>query len=200
MLALPSGPQPAPKRQIFVGTAAACVAGTMLIGTMMATWLAFRAAAPNRAGDPDERLVIKDWLPASITVPETPTNMMLVGLAVACVMAQWAVYAGKRGIHTHTGMAIGMTFLMGLAVVNAQAFVWSKMGVPVASQYGALFYAATGAMTALMLTGLAYTVVAGFRYLGGRTSEIEVLSAHAMYWYFLTAAFTVVWFVIYVQK
>ena len=200
MLALPPGPQPAPKRQIFVGTAAACVAGAMVIGTQIATWLAFRAAAPDRAGDPDERLIIRDWLPADIVVPETPTNMMLVGFAVACVMAQWAVYAAKRDIRTHTGMALGMTFLMGLAVINAQAFVWGQMGVDVATKYGALFYGATATMTALTVLGVVYTVVGAFRYLGGRTSEVEVLSAHAMYWYFLTAAYSVVWFVIYVQK
>lgn len=200
MLALPPGPQPAPKRQIFVGTAAACVAGAMLVGTMMATWLAFRAAAPNRAGDPDERLVIKDWLPADITVPETATNIMLVGFAVTCVMAQWAVYAGARRIRTHTGMALGMTLLIGLATLNAQVFVWTNMGVPVGTTYGALFYAATGTMAALLVAGLVFTVVSIFRYLGGRSGEVELLSAHAMYWYFLTAAFAVEWFVIYVQK
>jgi hypothetical protein len=26
------------------------------------------------------------------------------------------------------------------------------------------------------------------------------VSAHALYWYFLTVAFTAVWFVVYVQK
>ena len=34
----------------------------------------------------------------------------------------------------------------------------------------------------------------------GLTKELEVVSASALYWYFLTAAFTAVWFVVYVQK
>ena len=43
MLALPPASQPAPRRQVFVGTAVAGAAGFMLIGGMMATWLKFRA-------------------------------------------------------------------------------------------------------------------------------------------------------------
>jgi len=66
--------------------------------------------------------------------------------------------------------------------------------------FHSMFYAATGAMTALLLSGLVYTAVAAFRYLGGRSKDVELLSAHALYWYFLTAAFCPVWFIIYVQK
>jgi cytochrome c oxidase subunit 3 len=35
---------------------------------------------------------------------------------------------------------------------------------------------------------------------GGRLDDTRVASAHALYWYVLTAAFTAVWFVVYVQK
>lgn len=200
MLALPPGPQPAPKRQIFVGTAAACAAGAMLIGTMMATWLAFRAGAPTRPGEAGERDIITDWLPAEIVVPEVATNIALIGFGVACIMAQWAVYAGKRRYVTHVGMALGMNVLIGLATLNAQVYIWSQMGVTVNTPYGALFYAATITMTALLVGGLIFAMVAAFRFLGGRTSEVEILSANAMYWYFLAAAFALEWFVIYVQK
>jgi heme/copper-type cytochrome/quinol oxidase subunit 3 len=55
-------------------------------------------------------------------------------------------------------------------------------------------------MMLLFVSGLVYTAVAAFRYLGGRTKELEIVSASALYWYFLTVAFTAVWFVVYVQK
>jgi cytochrome c oxidase subunit 3 len=42
--------------------------------------------------------------------------------------------------------------------------------------------------------------VATFRYLGGRTRDREILSAHAMYWYFMGAVYTTLWFVVYVTK
>ena len=199
MLALPPASQPAPRRQVFVGTAVAGAAGFMLIGGMMATWLKFRADAPVR--ESLKRGFIKDWMPDKIVVPETAANMMLLGLFVICIMAQWAVYSAKRNDRTHTGLALGVTALLALATINAQIAIWTQMGVGANDgAFHSMFYAATGAMTALLLSGLVYTAVAAFRYLGGRRNIKKHVSAHALYWYFLTAAFCAVWFVIYVQK
>ncbi len=199
MLALPPASQPAARRQVFVGTAVAGAAGFMLIGGMMATWLKFRAEAPVR--ESLKRGFIKDWMPDKIVVPEIAANMMLLGLFVICIMAQWAVYSAKRNDRTHTGLALGVTALLALASINAQIAIWTQMGVGANDgAFHSMFYAATGTMTALLLSGFVYTAVAAFRYLGGRTKEVELVSAHALYWYFLTAAFCAVWFVIYVQK
>ena len=199
MLALPPASQPAPRRQVFVGTAVAGAAGLMLIGGMLATWLKFRADAPVR--ESMKRGFIKDWMPAKIVVPEVAANMILIGLFVICIMAQWAVYSAKRNDRTHTGLALGVTALLALASINAQIFIWTQMGVGARDgAFHSMFYAVTGTMTALLLSGLVYTAVSAFRYLGGRTKEVELVSAHALYWYFLTAAFSALWFVIYVQK
>ena len=199
MLALPPASQPAPRRQVFVGTAVAGAAGLMLIGGMLATLLKFRADVPVR--ESLKRGFIKDWMPAKIVVPEVAANMILLGLFVICIMAQWAVYSAKRNDRTHTGLALGVTALLALASINAQIFIWTQMGVGARDgAFHSMFYAATGTMTALLLSGLVYTAVSAFRYLGGRTKEVELVSAHALYWYFLTAAFSALWFVIYVQK
>ena len=199
MLALPPAPQPAPRRQVFVGTAIASVIGTMLIGGMLAVWLQFRADSPTREGG--KVGFIKDWMPEKIKVPEVAANMMLIAFFVVCVMAQWAVWSAKRNDRQHAGMALGMTLLMGLATLNAQIFIWSQMGVDVrGGAFNSMFYAITGVMTFLVIAGLVYTAVATFRYLGRGNSDVPTLSAHALYWYFLTAAFTAVWFVVYVQK
>ena len=47
---------------------------------------------------------------------------------------------------------------------------------------------------------IAFSAVAAFRYMGGRTSDREIVSAHALYWYFLGASFFALWFVVYVTK
>ena len=199
MLTLPPAPQPAPKRQVFVGTALVSAAATMLVGGMLAIWAQFRADAPFR--ESPRRGPIKDWMPKDIVVPEVAANMMLIAFCVVCVMAQWAVWSAKRNDRQHAGMALGMTLLMGLATLNAQIFIWSQMGVDVrGGAFNSMFYAITGVMTFLVIAGLVYTAVATFRYLGRGNSDVPTLSAHALYWYFLTAAFTAVWFVVYVQK
>ena len=167
---------------------------------MLATWLQFRADSPVRESENGNGLV-KDWMPAAIKVPEVAANIILIAFVVACIMAQWAVYAAKRDDRAHAGTAFGLTALFGLAILNAQMFIWVQMGVGIRDgAFHSMFYAITGTMTFLLLTGIVYTVGTAFRYLGGRTREVSVVSAHALYWYFLAAAYAAVWFVVYVQK
>ena len=174
-----------------MGTALACVAGTMLIGGMLAVWVLFR----ERVVDAGERF------PLDYIIHEVATNVMLMTLWALCIFAQWAVYAAKRGDRAHTALALGVTGLFALAYINAQAFVWSQMEVEIADEYyGALFYAVTGTMVAVVAAGLIYTVVAAFHSLSGRLQETEVLSGHALYWYWTAAAYSAVWFVVYVTK
>ena len=199
MLTLPPAPQAAPKRQVFVGTALVSAAATMLVGGMLAIWAQFRADAPFR--ESPRRGPIKDWMPDKVVVPEVAANMMLIAFFVVCVMAQWAVWSAKRNDRQHAGMALGMTLLMGLATLNAQIFIWTDMGVGVRDgAFHTMFYALTGTMAFLVIAGLVYTAVATFRYLGRGRSDVAIVSANALYWYFLTAAFTALWFVVYVQK
>jgi len=118
-----------------------------------------------------------------------------------CFFAQWAVYSARRQDRGHTGLALSVVAILALSFINAQAFVYSQMEVELAEgAYGALFYAVTGTMMALVIIGLIFTVVAAFRTLGGRDWQSEIVSAHALYWYFAAAAYSAVWFVVYVTK
>jgi cytochrome c oxidase subunit 3 len=66
--------------------------------------------------------------------------------------------------------------------------------------YETLFYAVTGTMLALIVSGVVYSLVALFRVWAGRMGDHDVLAAHALYWYALGGMFLAVWFVVYVQK
>lgn len=190
-LELPPAADPAPRRQLFVATALAAVAGSMLVGAMLAVWVLLR----ERVVDVGERF------PVDYVITEVATNVMLMTIWGLCLFAQWAVYSGSRGDRAHTGLALGVVAILGIAFINAQAFVYSQMGVGIGDDYyGALFYAVTGTVLAIVVAGLVYTTVAAFRALGGRLQETEILSAHALYWYFAATAYTAVWFVVYVTK
>ena len=191
-IALPAAAPPAPRRQILVATALACVAGATLVGGMLAIWVLLRERFLDGGGE---------RFPVDYIITEVATNVMLMTLFALCLFAQWAVYAARRGDRAHTAVALGIVAVLAIAFINGQAFVWYTMGVPLAAEYyGALFYALTGTMIALVVAGLVFTTVAAFRALGGRLGDIEVLSAHALYWYFAAAAYTAVWFVVYVTK
>ena len=70
---------------------------------------------------------------------------------------------------------------MALALINAQAYVYNQMDLPIAEGgYAGMFYAITGTMIALFLVGLVFTAVTAFRFLGGRTDDREIVAAHAL--------------------
>ena len=196
MLALPSAAAPAPRRQVFVGTAVGCVAAGSLIGAMLALWMRFRTDALNSS-----RAL---WIPKGIKVPMVPANTMLLAFIPICVFSQWAVYAARRDARSHTAMALGLVGIIGLAVINAQAFIYERMKLAVnakaATGFNTMFYALTGTFVLLVIIGIGFSAITAFRYLGGRTTDREIVSAHALYWYFLSAVFCALWFVVYVTK
>jgi heme/copper-type cytochrome/quinol oxidase subunit 3 len=197
MLALPSAAAPSPRRQLFVGTALACAAAGSLVGAMLALWLRFR----------HEALALADhvpWVPKGIKVPLVPANTMLLTFVPICIFAQFAVYSARRGARSHTALALALVGILGVAVVNAQAYIYVRMNLPVASTnstaFNTMFYAITGTYTLLVVIGIAFSAITAFRYLGGRIADREIVSAHALYWYFLGASFFALWFVVYVTK
>lgn len=199
-IALPAAPAPAPRRQVLIATVLASAAGSMVMAGLLATWMKYRAAAPTRASS-DGLVTIKDWMPKSVVIPEVVTNLTLFAFVIVCVMAQWAVYSAKRRQSAHRSLALGTTLLMGLAALNSQIAVWNQMELELAaSAYNTMFYAVTGTMAVLIAIGMAFSAVAFFRSVGGRDDDQQVVSAHALYWYFCTAAFVAMWFVVYVQK
>lgn len=199
-IALPAAPAPAPKRQALVAATVASAAAAMLMAGMLAIWLRFRAAAPVRESS-DGLKLIKDWLPENLKIPEVATNTMFVTFFVGCVMAQWAVYASKRRDNGHVNLALAVCFIIGAAIINAQVAVYLQFDVGIADgAYQTMFYAITGAMIVLVAVAMMFTAVALFRSIGGRANNTDVFAAHALYWYAITAIFTAVWFVVYVQK
>ncbi len=193
MQALTAGPARPPRRQVFVGTALACVAGTMLYGGMVALYIRLRQSELNAGSGV--------WKPADSIVPEVATNNMLIAFLAVFVFTQWAVHAARRGYRSHVGMALGLVALVGVAIINGQAFAYRQMDLGIADgTYQMMFYALTGTFLALMIVGLVFTMVTAFRYLGGRIHDREIVAAHAMFWYFLGAVYSVLWFVVYVTK
>ena len=196
MLALPTAAAPAPRRQVFVGTALGCMAAASLLGAMLAIWMRFR----NEALDVPKG----QWVPKGIKIPLVPANTMLLAFLLIGVFAQWTVYAARRDARSHVALGLTLVGVIGVAIVNAQAFIYARMKLPIAGKgataYNTMFYAITGTFLLLLIVGIAFSVITAFRYMGGRTTDREIVSAHALYWYFLSALFFALWFVVYVTK
>lgn len=185
---------------ITVATAFVAAAAAALMGSMLAIWLDFRAKAPTRIAS-DGVSLIKDWLKKDIAIPEVAANTMMFTFLIVCVMAQWAVYAGRRGDKSHTTLALAVSLFAGLALLNAQVALWMQMEIVLRDDaYQTMFYTITGVMFALIASAVTYSLVAMFRVLAGRTNDHDVLTGHALYWYATYGIFTALWFVVYVQK
>lgn len=190
--ALPAAPVPPPRRQVFVGTAIASAAALMLVGGMLAVWILQRQAALDSG---------EDWFPSGAHLPEVPANVLLITVLTVPVFAQWAVYAARRHDRLHIGLSLGLVVVLGLAAINAQAYIYNRAEIAVAdSGYAAMFYALTGVTIALLIIGIVFSLVTMFRLLGGRDAERELVASNALYWYVLTVVFSAVWLIVYVTK
>ncbi len=89
------------------------------MGGMLAVWVLLR-----------ERVVdVGGRFPVDYVIPEVASNVMLMTVWALCLFAQWAVYSGARRDRAHTALALGVTGLLAIAFINAQAFVYVDMGV-----------------------------------------------------------------------
>jgi cytochrome c oxidase subunit 3 len=191
MLALPPAPSPPRPRTLFVATALACAAGAMVFAGLLGIYLALRERAGNSTAE---------WLPRGVEIPDIAANTMLVTMVGACVMAQWAVYAINRDNRRDTTVALAILAVFGVAVLNAQVYIYNTMGLDIsANRYNTLVYAVTGTFVVALVIGIAFAALMAFRELGGRYSarDHDGLSSLALYWYFLLVAFVGVWYCIY---
>jgi heme/copper-type cytochrome/quinol oxidase subunit 3 len=183
---------PAPpirRRELLFATAFASAGVVMVFVTLLGAYLAAR----NGAGEA--------WLEGS-RIPLTQANMQMATMVMAAVTMQWAVYAISRDDRLHAYLALGITLLLGLAFVNQTTFLVKQSGVVLAEPGGALFYSVVGVQAAMVLAGVVYIALMGFRALAGQFSsrQPDGISAAAVYWYVCVATYAVVWIAIYVMK
>src|SRR5436309_2972249 len=99
---------------LFVATALACGGGGMRFAGMLAVWIALRDAAGGTSAA---------WLPKGLALPGVASNMMLIIMAGASVMAQWAVYAMAHDDRRDAVIAAALMVIFGIAVFNAQVYI-----------------------------------------------------------------------------
>ena len=198
--ALGAGPKMIVRRPILVLAGLLSTVSAMVMGSMLAIWLDFRSNAPLREST-DGTKMLRDWLPENIKIPEVATNTMMMTFVITCVMAQWAIYSSRRNDSKHTSLALGVVLLTEISLINAQLAVYTQMGIGVRDgSYMTMFYAVTATMLAMIVVCTGFTLLALFRSIGGRSGDKDLVIAHAVYCYAISAIFSMLWLVVYVQK
>jgi cytochrome c oxidase subunit 3 len=179
---------------MFVGTALTGTAVLMMVAGLLGAYLAVRDAAGGTTAT---------WLPEGVAFPEVAANIMLFTVLACSVTAQWAVWSMHRADRAGASLALTLTALFGLALINAQVYIWVEMELPIAdAQFNTLFYAVTGTFVALVIAAIAMAAITAFRSFAGRYSakDTEGIAANALAWHLLTVAFVAIWFAVYVTK
>jgi len=143
-----------------------------------------------------------EWL-AGVNLPLTTPNMMIVTVALSCVPAQWALWAVARNDRANAYVALGLTMLFGVALINSQYWLYQQMDLAIADSVQAvLIYAISGSFIALLVSAMAYLAVVTFRTLGGQYGphQHDAVTGAVIYWYVMAAIFAVIWLAVYVTK
>ena len=190
------GPLPPPvvarPRVLLVGTVFACAAVLATFGGLLAIYLATRAS--TLAAD-------DEWL-GGANIPLTPGNMSLIGFVLSLFTMQWAVWAIGNDDRRHTWMAFAATLFVGAFHMVGTGFLYSQMGLEVATPQGALVYALTGSHLVFLGAAMVFAALMAFRTLGGQYSakDREGVVAAAVVWYVMVAVYGAIWYAVLVTK
>lgn len=192
-LALPPAAPPARPRVLLVGTALVAAATFMTFAGLAGLYVTNRAAAISSGAT---------WLPDGSTIPLTPANMAFATMLISAISMWWAVDAVGRNDRQMAYLALGLTIMFGVAVINATSFLYTQIDLPVATVPGVLFFTITGGHLAMVVGGMLFAGVMVFRTLGGEYSgrDREGLVAAALFWYVAIAVHAVIWYAIYIVK
>lgn len=191
---LPPAPPVQRPRVLMVGTAFATGATLMVFAGLIGMYLSRRTELIS-AGDA--------WLPKGVEIPLQQPNIMLFTLIASAVTVQWAVYAISRNDRTNTYLALGLTFVFGIAYINMQSYLYTLMKFDVTANQQAVFvYAITGAHIIMVVIAMIFVVLMAFRALAGQESrrQHDGISAAALFWHASVVVYVVIWLAVYVAK
>ena len=185
------------RRTLQVGTGFAAAAVLMYFGGLLGVYFSERAdflrANPGQS-----------WIPAGARVELTAPTVMAWTLLLSVVTMQWAVHATARDDRRHTLMALLVTAMFGVAVINQTAFQYGQMGLTIdgGSLAAPLIYTISASHLALVVVVLVYLFIMTVRTLTApRTSvHLDGMSAAAVLWHVMVFVYLVIWVGLFVTR
>jgi heme/copper-type cytochrome/quinol oxidase subunit 3 len=173
MLALPPAAAPRHRRSTTLAALLLGTAGTMVIGGLIAAFLAVDGA-------------VEDFPPADLAPDNYTAVTLMITLAMVSAFAEWAVYALRQGERGHALMAYGLSLGLALAGGNALWYLASRFPFGAVDHlYGTLVYAMVAAVAAFLFLATGFLLFAFFRVLGGQADapDSELPRAAAAFWH-----------------
>ena len=188
---------PAPEdnrpRTILVATSLASAAAFMFFVGLISFYASERQTALG-AGE--------GWLPSD-DISIVPGNMMFFTMWMSAATMGWALYSLKNNDRINAYVALGLTAMFGLAVMNQTVFYYNDVGVALADgRAELLFFVVTGSFLALMGAAVLFLAFMTFRAMAGQFTDrnMDAMTAAAIFWWTTVAVYMIVWYTIYITK
>ena len=189
---LPPAPLNRP-RTLVVGTAFITSAVLMFFGCLFAIYFSIRS---------DTMAWGTEWFPEN-AISLVPGGMNMATLTVSVATMAWAVYAVKNDDRVHAYLALILTALMGIAMINQTVFYYMDIALPIDhSEAALLLYVITGAHLVMVGVGVFWLGLLLLRAFGGQDTSRhrDLVSAASLYWYAMVFIYTFIWLFIYIGK
>lgn len=185
---------------LVIGSVLGAAGGAMVVLTLLGIYLAERGRW--LAEHIDEEGVVEPWLNANI-IPLTMPSTMAGTLGLSAVTMLWAVHAVRRDDRTNSLIALIITAVLGVAVINGSAFLWATSGLAVReSAQALLLYSVMGAHLVMVGLGTGALVLLAIRLIGASapSRDEEAVTAISIFWLVTTAVYIILWYAVYITK
>ncbi len=189
---LPAAP-PSRPRTLLVASAFGTGGVLMFFGTLFAIYASVR----------DDALAWGvEWFPEG-AIQLVPGGMNMATMALSAITMAWAVHAVIADDRIHAYLGMGLTAVLGIAMINQTVFYFNDIGLPIDhSQSATLLFVIVGAHLAMVGIGVLWLGLLLLRAFGGQDTgrHRDLVAAAAIYWYAAVAVYTVIWLSIYIAK
>lgn len=186
-------------RTLVVGTAFAAVASIMVFVGLFSVYIAVRQ---------NNEFLVENGLGGSLWFPEgavqiAPGTMMLFTTWISAFSISWAVQAIRNDDRRNAYTALGLTILMGAAVINQMAFAIGDFGLPIDRSTPALMlYVIYGSYIVFVAVAIAFVLLMAIRAIAGQfnSRNADGVQAAALFWYATVIVYMPVWYLITITK
>lgn len=191
--------EPQRNRTVVVGASFAAAATLMMFAGMIAVYVSIRQ---NNEHLIEQGLGGSVWFP-DLTIQIAPGTMMLFTAMISLFTMAWAVQAIRNDDRRNAYVAMGLTILMGAAIINQVVFAIGDFGLPVdRSTPALLLYALYGAFVVALSVAIIGVFLMLLRAIAGQfdSRNSDGIQAAAIYWFAVILVYPAIWYLISITK
>jgi heme/copper-type cytochrome/quinol oxidase subunit 3 len=198
-LGAPPAPELSRNSTLIVGTAFAAVASIMVFVGLFAVYIAVRQ---------NNEFLVENGLGGTLWFPEgavqiAPGTMMVFTTWISAFSISWAVQAIRNDDRRNAYVALGLTILMGAAIINQMAFAISDFALPIDRSTPALMlYVIYGSYIVFVAIAIVFVALMAIRAIAGQfnSRNADGVQAAAIFWYATVIVYMPIWYLITITK